>query len=946
MRTFPVAFLIVLLSLPALGQYLPQRIIGHGSEKYLSNEIVIKLRMTVSSDAAGKVSLPPEIHRLLGEAKITDPRRIFTSPGLNSTGLSRIINVNYIENVDPVLLASKLRGSRLIEWAEPRYVYETSYAPNDPSLNSQWALTKVNAAAAWDISQGDTNVVIGIVDTGVDWDHPDLNANVKRNWNEIPDNNIDDDNNGYIDDVLGWDFGGLTGTPDNNPTEDQPDHGTHVAGIASAVTNNAVGVAALGFKCKLLAVKTCQNNYRSPSNQPYVIFGYEGIIYAAQRGAKVINCSWGGGGYSIFGQEVIDAATAMGALVVAAAGNSNSSDLFYPASYDKVLSVASTGSTDQRSTFSNYGTATDVAAPGEGIINTWMDNTYTYLSGTSMASPHAAGLAALVRSQFPALSPVQAAERIRTTADNINAANPLYADLLGKGRINAAAALTGGAVYSVRGYNFVLSDAEGGDGDGIIENGETISVRASFKNYLSPVSSLTITLESTNGYAVVTVPTVSVSSLGTLDSTSNVSVPFRFTVNTTATDAVMKFKFIFRSAGYTDFQWLYSIANPTYSTQSGNDVALTITSKGTLAFNDYPTNLQGRGFRYQESANFLFEGALMLATSASNVSDAARNSSGGSAQNADFTPVKPFVQQIPGSAADVEGSAIMNDNAAGTGKLGVTVKLNSYTYTSAPNDKFIILKYRIINNNTTALTNLYGGLFFDWDLVDGSGMDDFTQWDAAGGFGYTYHIGGSPDAWVASALVSDNRYGFWGILNGGGDGGFSIYDGFSDAEKYQALSSGIGKVSAGGGDISQVVSSGPYTLQPGDSVDIAFALAGGTSVTDLRSAVTAARAKYQYIITSVEREDIKFSGRTALYDNYPNPVMTNTVISYQVSGNGFVSLKVYDVLGREVAVLADGVQSAGEHKIELNTVGLSNGIYFYELVTPDYRNARKFILAR
>lgn len=942
-----IPFLLVLLfQLTLTAQFLPRFVITNGDVRYMSNEIIIKLSEKVKSDPSGNVILNLETFQQLREAKVTGAKLLFNSSQLKSTGLDRIVSVTYLENTDPLIVASKLARNPLVEWAEPRYVYESTFVPNDPSLGLQWALTKISAASAWDLSTGDTSVVIGIVDTGVDWDHPDLNANIKRNWGEIPNNNIDDDNNGYVDDFLGWDFGGLVGIPDPDPMEDQPDHGTHVAGISSAVTNNAIGVSSIGFNCKLLAVKTCQNNNRNPSNQPYIIYGYEGIMYAAMRGAKVINCSWGGGGYSILGQAVIDQATEMGALVVAAAGNNNSDDLFYPASYDKVLSVASTNQGDQKSSFSNYGTAIDVSAPGESIYNTWMDDTYLYLSGTSMASPLAAGLAGLVRSKFPSLSPVQAAERIRATADNINTANPAFTDQLGKGRINAFKALSNETVTSVRGYNIVLSDAEGGDGDGVFENGESISVRAYFKNYLSPVTGLSIGLESTNLNANVTMPTIFINQMGTLDSTSNNATPFRFTITTAAQNAPLRFKFNYAAAGYADYQWIKAVANPTYATQSGNDVAVTITSKGTLAYNDYPSNLQGTGFKYKGSSNYLFEGALMLATSASNVSDAARNSSGGSAQNADFTVVKPFTLRAPGAVADVEGDAVFNDNAAGASKLGVTVKLNSYTYTSAPYDNFIILRYKIINNTTSAISNLYGGLFFDWDLVDGSGTDDYTQWDTTGFFGYVYHLGGSPDDWVASALISDNKYGFWGILNAGGDGGFQIYDGFSDSEKWQALSSGIGKARAGGGDVSNVVSSGPHNISPGDSISIAFALAGASDLAGLRNAVSNARNKYISILTDVIEEKALAEIKTELFRCYPNPATERATISFALKKGGAVSLKVYDIIGNKVAVLVEGALPTGKHNYSVETKNLPSGIYFYELVSEGFKSAGKLVVMK
>ncbi|MBK7868384.1 MAG: S8 family serine peptidase [Ignavibacteriales bacterium] len=185
----------------------------------------------------------------------------------------------------------------------------------------------------------------------------------------------------------------------------------------SAVTNNGIGVAGIGFNTKVMAVKTSRNDQRDPaSGSPYIVYGYEGLLYSAKNGAKVINCSWGGSGYSMFGQTIIDEVTTLGSVVVAAAGNESVRDPFYPAAYNHVLAVASTTSNDTRSGFSNFGYYVDVASPGSSIYNTWQNNTYASLSGTSMASPITAGLVALTMAQFPNLTSIQAAEKLELHA--------------------------------------------------------------------------------------------------------------------------------------------------------------------------------------------------------------------------------------------------------------------------------------------------------------------------------------------------------------------------------------------------------------------------------------------------------------------------------------------------------------------------------------------------
>lgn len=942
------SFIIFILSFFLLGFNSPNNsltVIEKGNIKYLSNTVVIKLKHNVTTSVDGNVILNSSLENTLTPFGFKSSKAVFKEKvNEANSDLGRIVVLEYTSDADPFYVSSKLKNNPEIEWAEPKFVYEINFIPNDPNYASQYALSKINAALAWDITQGDTSVVIGIIDTGVDWDHPDLAANIWTNWNEIPNNGIDDDGNGFIDDIRGWDFGGLSGTPDNNPMEDRPDHGTHVAGISSAVTNNGIGVASIGFNSRLMPVKTTRDDQRGP-NGPYVIFGYEGIVYAADNGAQIINCSWGGGSYSIFGQQVIDYASSKGSLVVAAAGNSNSIDEFYPAAFRGVFSVASTTSSDTKSSFSNYGRYVDVSAPGSNIYNTWQNDTYATLSGTSMASPLVAGLAALTVAQFPTYNPVQIGEQIRVNSDNINSINVNFTDLLGYGRINAHATLSNTNAKSVRAVEVLFSDeAPGGNGDGIFQPGETISVSCNFINYLNPTASLVISLESKNNFSTILNGTYNAGSRSMLEEFNNLQNKFTFTIaNNTPQNTTMHFQLKYSDGTYNDYQWISIIANPTYATQFGNDVAMTITSKGTFAFNDYSANTQGIGFRYDGGSNLLFEGALILGTSNTNISDAARGSNQ-SIQNNDFAVVQPFVLSIPGSIADVQGSAIFNDNNAGANKIGVTAYLNSYSYSSESDKNFIILDYRFVNTNASQVNNFFAGLFFDWDFADAG--SDITSWDNSNNYGYVFRNGGSPDNYVGVALLSDENYGFYAIKNDSGDGGFGIYDGFADHEKWQSISNGVSKTSAGPGDISNVFSSGPYSIPANDTIRVAFAVLAAATKADLDAAVQNARSRFGLIVTDVNDFQQPAITTYNLEQNYPNPFNPSTIISWQAPEDGRQTIKVYDVLGNEVVTLIDEYRSAGKHNIEFNASGLASGIYFYKLTAGNFSSARKLVLIR
>ena len=302
--------------------------------------------------------------------------------------------------------------------------------PNDPGYPQLWGLNNIgqsggtadadiDAPEAWDIQKGNQNLVIGVIDTGVDYDHPDLSANIWTNPGEIAGDGIDNDNNGYIDDTRGWDFA----YNDNNPM-DVHGHGTHVSGTIAGKGNNGVGVTGVAWNAKIMPLK-----FLSDSGSGYTSDAILAINYATAKGVKLTNNSWGGGGYSQALSDAINTAGQQGALFIASAGNSSrntDTTPSYPASYNlaNIISVASTTRTDGLSWFSNYGATTvDLGAPGSDIYSTLPNSSYGTLSGTSMASPHVTGAAALLWSQNPTWTAQQVKNRLMSTGDSISALN-------------------------------------------------------------------------------------------------------------------------------------------------------------------------------------------------------------------------------------------------------------------------------------------------------------------------------------------------------------------------------------------------------------------------------------------------------------------------------------------------------------------------------------------
>ena len=922
-------------------------IIHKGSLYYLSNTLVIKLKSAPAGNMLKAQDITVQLNKAFSQFNFISSKTIFgSSPAEVKFGLNRIMLVRYSSNEDPLYAAAKLKNLNYIEWVEPQYVRRVAVVPNDPGLSSEYNLALIQAEKAWDISEGDTSVIIGIVDTGVDWSHPDLYANIWHNPNWQSDTQ-------FPGDSIGWDFGGNGNgnnpTPDNNPIEDQPYHGTLVAGTADAVTNNSIGVSGIGFKCKIMPVKVTQANQIDPTTgDPYIIYGFEGIKYAVDHGAKVINCSWGGGGYSNAEQDVINYADSMGVLVVAAAGNDGMSESFYPASYNHVLSVAATDQNDAVASFSNYGENIDVCAPGVNIYSTWQSNTYTHGSGTSFSSPLTAGLAALVFSHFPNYTPGQVAQQIRVNCDNIDALNPGYKYQIGSGRINAYKALSNSNAEAVRATDFQFSDAApGGNGNSDFEPGETISVLVNFTNYLKPVNNLSVSLISMDpSYATVINGSLTKSGVPTLGTFDNSGSLFSFTLSQNVPlDATIHFRLEYSDGSYSDFQLFDVLVNPSYFTQTGNEISLTINSKGNFGFNDYPTNLQGDGFKFLNGNNMLFEGSLIIGTDSSTIEDAAR----GADQNyedSSFSVVQPFKIHVPGSAANEQGIGIFNDNGTGANKLGIATRLQSYSFNSAPYNDFIILKYSFTNNTSSTISNFYAGIFSDWDIVDG--QNDSTEYDYTGNFGYAFHNAAGFDTLVATALISSDNYGYWAIMNDGSDGSWGIYNGFYPSYKWQAISSGIGKPKAGSGDISEVTSGGPFTIPAGQTLDVAFAIAAGTSLAELRTAIANARIKYQSLFQSDSNNSNQEPLTYNLMQNYPNPFNPITTIKYVIAKQGYVSLRIYDMLGRVVETLVDEVKPAGSYEVQFPVSGgqLSSGVYLYSLNVNGQTFTKKLVLLK
>lgn len=359
------------------------------------------------------------------------PWRELTASLKDSLDRTAVLSFDTSRSIDDIV--REYRANPAVELVEPHYRSTAFLVPTDPSYSVLWGMTKIQAPQAWDVHTG-SGVVVAVVDTGVDYNHPDLAATMWVNVDEVAGNGVDDDGNGFVDDARGWNFA----YGNANPMDDHS-HGTHVAGTVAAVANNSVGVVGVAFNARWMAVKGL-DSAGSGGNADLAA----GVIYAADNGADVINASWGGTVSDSVLSNAVAYAQSHGVVVVAAAGNSNADvSGFYPASYPGVIAVAATDTADQRAAFSNWGSRIDVSAPGVSIFSTKPGASYGYLQGTSMASPHVAGVAALVLSKFPALSVAQVRTSLLSAVDDVGP--PGFDIQTGHGRINAFKAVQAGA---------------------------------------------------------------------------------------------------------------------------------------------------------------------------------------------------------------------------------------------------------------------------------------------------------------------------------------------------------------------------------------------------------------------------------------------------------------------------------------------------------------------
>ena len=924
----------------------------------LDGYVVVKFKSSGAAKASSTV-----FDNASTQLQIDRIRPIFRVSSASSAGknreitaaLSRIHEVRFSANISPRIAAAMLARDPNVEFAEPRYVYPLAegiesenrrLAPNDPQYTSMDHLRHIGMPEAWDVARAsDDDVLIAIVDAGTEWRHPDLSGNIWTNATELAGDGIDNDQNGLVDDVRGWNFAdetndptGLTETPENGR------HGTIVAGIAGAVTDNEMGIAGASWNARILPV-----NVACPTTDNAVCFGYDGVIYAALQGADVINISWGGPD-SFLGREAVRIAAEMQALLVVSAGNNGEglgeggnidTTPAYPALYDGVLVVGATGkNNDTKADFSNYGLSVDVFAPGVSINSIAPDAGYTSdASGTSFATPLVAGLAAILRAQHPNWSVDEIREQIRATSDPIDAVNSAaFNGLLGKGRINAAKAAGEVTSPALRIQDLEFLDS---GNDGTIQSGESVELTLTLTNILADASNLSLSLSSTDPRIDLREGRISLGALGAGESTT---VRFSFSIaESTPADHPLLLRFQVEGDEYTDVELIRLVANQI--THNTGTVEMSLTDEGNIGWADFQASSEGKGFRFL-GIDWLFEGGFLVGTREERISDSVRNT-GELTQDADLSrEADTFFGITPGQVTSEVGLVTLNDSTAAD-PIGLRIRQESYADSRAENNQFVIIRYTLSHADPSAthiIDNIFAGLFCDWDLTIGG---DFARFDANRRMGVVQSSAEEPIVLFGTRMLTNNgNLSYRSIDNSLIFDDRSGGDGFTRTEKWSFLTGGIQTTEVNDADVSTLVAAGPYRIEPGESVEIAYAIVAGLGAEQFLAAADQAQNFWEDTVRNLAPNPVGLDDEVVLEDAhvdapYPNPARSMITFDVTLPAAGSIELSIYDVLGREIHVMRSDGLGAGLQHIQWNTRNSSGapvpgGLYLYRIraMTP------------
>jgi serine protease len=870
-------------------------------------------------------------------------------PGLSESEstLHNIFDFTFDPSIDTEEMIKLFKTDPHVEYAEPKYLHELYAIPNDPYFAaSQAYLSNINLPSAWDIVKGDSgNIVIALIDDGVDLDHADLLANLWVNPGEIANNGIDDDQNGYIDDIHGWNFANNT----NNPTgvvgsDGYNGHGTRVASLF-ATTNNSNMLAGASWNCDLMVLNAAflNVNFGSPSIQ----WGYESMVYAAENGADIISCSWGRrGGYSQAEADITAYVQSLGVIIFNASGNVNTNADFnpnYPGGYYNVVTVGSTGATNPiRSGFSSYGASVDIFAPGENI-KLLSDNgslSGGTGSGTSFATPIAASIAALIWTLHPDWTADMVREQLRTTSIPMDAANPSYSGKLGHGRVDALAALTAEPGPSVRISDYSVTNSLG---TSEILAGDTLMLSIELTNYLNPVENLSLDFTASFPALHVLDGTISVSALAHNES-AIVDLHVLIDEGTAPNYVLALYLDLDDGAGYVDrdLMRLYYFPDDHLDVTTGV-IQTTIHSNGHIGWRDLQQTV-GTGFVYQ-GQELLPEHGLLIGRSPAQISDNIRNENI-IEQDADFRSLTVIeTKSNPVYRGDILHSF---DDLNGDNPMGLIIEQELlFGSASIPAlDRCLSVIYKIHNPTDSTISGIRLGAYTDWDLHS-AGLDNI-EYDASRKMAIFNNSGESPGLFAGLMLANNDHDIMASII----DNNTSISDGFTDEEKWEFLSMGHNDdlTDANG---SAMISVAPFDLVSHHTTTLMYSLIVASSYSDLLTTAGTIQSIYntafanEYVGVENDTRQIEHQ----LVSNFPNPFNPSTTIAYQLPAATEVSLKVYDISGKTIMTLINQTKEAGYYQVNWDGTDqagqkVAAGMYFARLQTGEQSSVVKMVYLR
>lgn len=886
------------------------------AQDIIPNKIIFRVAESYQDKCKSNIPTVPELNQLVNQVGTSQkkyPRhKAVDKSQSHQVDLSTLYELELSpgENMSKVL--SKLRAQKSIVYAEPLFQNYLTYTPNDSLINQQYYLNAVKAYQAWDTEKGDSTVVIAITDTGTDLDHPDLINQLALNLDD-PINGLDDDNDGYVDNYYGWN----TASDNNNVSFENSGHGTNVAGITCSEVDNNFGLAGVGFNTRFLTVRIDLPN-------GFLRNTYEAIVYAADQGADIINCSWGSNGFSQYGQDIIDYATYnKGALVVAGAGNFGNEIPFYPAAYKNVIAVGSTIEGDTVKAESNYGTWLQLFAPGDNILTTNVIGGFGTNGGTSMAAPIVAGIAALVKSKYPSYGPQQIAQQLYNTADNIEGkADPKYQGKTGYGLVNAFRAVTETNKPGIDLVSVEFADEE----ELKYTGGDTVSIKGSLVNFLSPATNVSISLEpQTDKFTIIT-GSQSWPAIASLDSAFFNNNPLQIVINPGLNyNEIIELKFNITADGYSNTAFERLSINKDYITLKENEIRATYTSSGGIGFSGPFANF-GNGISWLSDQSILYEGGLAIGNSSFYMVDKFRNDQNG--VDEDFSISMPITIQFP-KKANVELQARFNDGNF-SNPQGLDIIQHNYIFRGGEGKQSIIYVYQLSNNGFIDLNNLYAGIMMDWDINDYS--KNKITYDSTRRMGISYASDSNLFACIKllSQDISVNHYAMDNM--NGVDPQINPSNGLNDSEKFHLLSTKKNQagMTGAGNDIIDILSAGPFNLKKDSSISVSFLISIGDSLDLLKRDADSLQEMFTRL--SLDLIETKLISEKSIDASiYPNPGVDQLKVEFYLNEPDLINFKVYDQMGRIVIQNNKVIYPKGRNLLQFDISSLKTGVYFFSL---------------